>query len=253
MSPTHPAVLVAEPNATRADLYDLWLDEYDVRQAHTATQAVDAVDGSIGVAVVAETLDEKAEADIVDRIRAVSPYCQIVSTSADRRQICPTLAVDTHLTKPVFEDELRETVADLETQACYAKALVQYYRFTVELTSTEVSDDAVSDSDCEALEKRVTELRNRIREYSQRLAVEERQHVIHSVLEHRDMGDDGADSVSGSSKYVPDKCSRCGSQWGDSAGDSRGYRRLGSFVWRCTNCGRLQMNTDPSFQQTTPY
>lgn len=57
------------------------------------------------------------------------------------------------------------------------------------------------------------------------------------------------------SKYHPDRCHSCGRDWTVTASDerARGFKRLGAFVWRCVDCGHIQMQADPSHQRVGSY
>jgi hypothetical protein len=55
-------------------------------------------------------------------------------------------------------------------------------------------------------------------------------------------------------KYRPEKCSRCREPWkGASNGDGAKVTKLGAYVWRCGNCGHVQIRADPSHQGIGKY
>lgn len=249
MSERSPTVVIFEDNATRADLYELWLVECEVRIALTERDVEAVVDDSVAVAVFAEEFGDESAGAVVEYVRSQSPFCQVVTTSRDRRQVCPQLDVDTHMTKPVFEDDLRETVERLAAKALYGRTLVKYYQLAGQLTMTEVAPDR-SDKERAALERRVERVREVLATCSATLEPEDRQDIVHDIAQRHEASDNDEEQIK--SKYVPDKCHGCGTGWSPSGDDDRwsSYKRLGSFVWRCTECGRVQMQADPSHQQT---
>lgn len=253
MTQTGPVVIVIESNATRAELYELWLEECAVRIASTKRQVAEEFDEAVDVVVLSEGFGDGAAPTVLEKIRSHSGYCEVVTTTADRNRVFPDLDVDHHLTKPVFEDELRSLVDRLARRSRYRAAVIEYYRRTTQLASAEVGVAAGESEgeDCTALERRVRALKRRLKRLQQGMDIDDIRAVLDSISQDRKPEPESDDE----SKYAPDKCVNCGRQWGVGPGDdpSRGYKRLGSYVWRCTGCGHVQMQTDPSHQRLAPY
>lgn len=106
MTEPDPTVIIAGENATRAELYELWLSECEVRVALTREQVAEVADESVAVAVVAEEFGDGTAETVIELVRSRSRFCQVITTARDRRQVFPQLEVDTHMRKPVFEDDL---------------------------------------------------------------------------------------------------------------------------------------------------
>ncbi|SEO85827.1 hypothetical protein SAMN05216388_102127 [Halorientalis persicus] len=253
MTETEPVVIVVENNATRAELYELWLEECTVRIALTKRQVVEEFDAAVDVVVLAEEFGDGAAPTVLEKIRGHGGYCEIVTTTPDRNSVFPELDVDHHLTKPVFEDELRSLVDRLARRSRYRAAVIEYYKRTTQLASAEVGSKAGDGDDEErvALERRVKALKRRLKRLQQGMDTDDIRAVLDSISESREPEEPSDDQ----SKYAPDKCVNCGRKWGVGPGDdpSRGYKRLGSYVWRCTDCGHVQMQTDPSHRRLAPY
>ncbi|AQL41844.1 hypothetical protein BV210_03540 [Halorientalis sp. IM1011] len=253
MRETQPVVLVVENNATRAELYELWLAECTVRIAVTKRQVAETFDDDVDVVVLAEEFGDGAAANVLELVRARGGYCEVVTTTADRNRSFPELDVDHHLAKPVFEDELRSLVDRLARRTRFRETVIEYYRRTTQLASAEVGATAGESDlpDRESLERRVRRLKERFERLRGAMDVDD----IHAVLDTIRQTRGPSREPDGESKYAPNKCVNCGNEWGIGPGDNpaRGYRRLGSYVWRCTDCGHVQMQTDPSHQRLAPY
>ena len=253
MTQTEPVVIVIENNATRAELYELWLEECTVRIAVTKRQVAEKFDEVVDVVVLAEEFVDGAAPTVLEKIRSHSGYCEVVTTTADRNRAFPELDVDHHLTKPVFEDELRSLVDRLARRSRFRATVIEYYRRTTQLASAEVGATAGEGDgeECPALENRVRTLKRRLKRLQQGMDIDDIRAVLDSISESREPEPSSDDQ----SKYAPDKCVNCGRTWGVGPGDdpSRGYKRLGSYVWRCTDCGHVQMQTDPSHRRLAPY
>jgi len=254
MSAPRIRVIIFENNATRADLYAHWLDGFDVEVVLTPRQAADTFDRTFVVAVLDEEFGDGAAENVLELIRSRNPDCQVITTSPNRDQVFPSLDVDHHFAKPVFEADLCEKVERLARRAVYSAALTEYYRLTVDLTSIEHGDGSAdhTETDVERIERRANRLKATLAE----LAAQMDDDDVAAVLEDRSSRSEVAGtSPPPDSKYVPTKCAKCGQRWDgeefDRAAD--GPVRIGSFVWRCRNCGHVQMHASPKEGQLAPF
>lgn len=240
MDPPEVTVAIIEDNSTRAELYSHWLDYVTVRVPLTKRQVLEVVDDDLTVAVLAEEFGgEGTAAKVLELIRSRTRFCQVVTTTRTRSQVMPALDVDHHLTKPIFEEDLTEKVERLARQTVFCEILREYYGTSMELTTAQKSDETDPE--------RVADLEAKLEDVKPMVA------GLRAELDQEDMGavadlltqeaptpadDDGA-----SSKYMPDKCFNCGRTWSAGRGTdpSTGVVRLGSHVWRCTDCGHIQM------------
>lgn len=255
-------VLIIEENATRADLYDLWLAEFTVRIAVTKKQAVERFDDDVRLVVLQQEFADGAAEKLLSIFRAADSPCEVVTTTDNRSQVFPKLDVEHHLVKPIFREELVEKVERLVRQLNYTTALKEYYSITARLTTLEVGDhtDASRKKIYGKLKRRGVELRDRLHEYRAQMDEEDVSAVIGTVPTHLepDVPTEDPPSVNREesathSKYCPSKCSHCGQQWSQSGNDGpeRKYTRLAAYVWRCRSCGHVQMHGDPSYQRVS--
>ena len=254
-------VTVFEQNRTRAELYELWLEGCEVRIATTRSEAADVIDGSTAVAIVDRGFGDDGP-KLLELLRRRTPHCRVVVTR-ERSEGFPGVDPEYHLVTPVFEEDLQAVVERLLGQVNYRLALVEYYRATGELASKEfvakrangdgAGDDPDGD-DAAELKRRVMRLRRLLAEYRKRLDNEDVATVMESVTFQS--APESADSAEeSSSKYHPGNCSSCGRDWvvSESDPEQAGFRQLGARVWRCVDCGHVQMRPDPSHQRVSPY
>lgn len=255
-------VTIFKENQTRAELYKLWLDEFDVRIALTKSEAAKVLDGTTGVAIVGREFGDGDAPKLLEVLRARTPYCRVVVTR-DRADGFPGVDPDQHLITPVFKGELRELVTRLLGQVNYRIALVEYYRAAGELASMEfVSDRSNVDDGAERpddereaeLERRVGRLKRLLGEYRGALDRDDIAAVMQSISFSSPAGERGPEPKS-VSKYHPTKCSNCGRNWdvSRSSREGKGFSQLGAFVWRCVGCGHVHMQSDPSHQRVGSY
>lgn len=278
-------VAILEANRTRAELYQLWLEEYDVDVAVTRAEAGERIDRETAVVVLNRQFADGAAPELLEVVRVRNPHCRVAVTR-DADEGFPGIDPAYHLVKPVFEADLCDVVGRLVRQVNYRLALLEYYRTTGELAALEfVSDrsdpgdggdsgdsgDSGDDSHpagtndpdsgtesadgrARLLERRVVRLRKLLAAYRERFDEGD----VAAVMESISFGSvpDADDAGSGgSSKYQPDNCSNCGRVWDVTASGrtARGFAKLGAFVWRCVDCGQVQMQADPSHQRVSPY
>lgn len=241
MDPPTVTAAIIDDNATRAELYGHWLDHMDVRIAVTKRQVVEEIDDDVTVAILAEEFADGAAEKVLQLIRARTRYCQVLTTTETRGQVVPQLDVTNHVTKPIFKDELRERVEGLARQTVYAELLEAYYRSTAQLTALRKSENPPEDAAdrIERLDDRVDDLQPMLAGIRAELDQEDVAAVGDLLTREREIDEEAAQQ----SKYVPEKCFNCGQAWSvsSSSGRDTGVVRLGSHVWRCTNCGHIQM------------
>lgn len=245
-------VVVCERNRTRAELYALWLDAADVEIALTASEAADSFDELTAVVVLDHGFAGDRTTDLLSLLRSKSPLCRPVET-LERSAPFPSLGLDHDLVKPVFEPELTELVDTLLMRANYHLVLRLYYQTTAPLLALTNRPNLTDEEAArrEHLDERVTRLKSVIRAYQGAMSDEDIAAVKDAIEYTPVRKPSGADTDAGG-KYRPDKCSRCREPWGG-AGSSTRVTRLGAYVWRCGNCGHIQMRADPSHQDVAKY
>jgi len=246
-------VAVFEESRTRADLYALWLDDCEVRTASTTGEVDGMLDGRVTAAVVSEGFGDGAAESVLDRIRERAPMCRVVATR-DRSSPFPALNADQQLVKPVFEDALTDVIETLLCRANYHLALSYYYQTTIDLSTFEITDgDADTRSDgYEDLKQRASRLQGFIAKLTRAMDAEDIEAVKRDVTFAGEFSpEEHAEKVD--SKYRPGKCSKCGQSWDRASGGDEHVRKLGAYVWRCVDCGHVQMRADPSHRDVGTY
>lgn len=247
MNDHEATVAVFEDNKTRAELYALWLEAYDVRVASSKQTAQKQVGDELAVAVVNEEFADGAAETLVEIIRAESQLCRVLAIRP-RSANFPEFESESHLTKPVFEEELQEHVETLLCRRNYHWNLQMYYRTTMTLVARERADSTESE-DVQQLRETIATLRSRLEQYRERLSDDD----VAAVMRALTLDTEGSESKEDvSSKYWPDRCPNCKEEWADSE-DAATLKRIAAYVWRCTNCGNVIMENDPSHQQTHVY
>lgn len=240
-------VLIAEDNRTRADLYALWLDDCEATVALTEQQVDSALEEPLALAVVDRAFGERDAPDILSMVQRRMPPCQVIGMR-DRSEGFPDLPTDQHLVKPVFEAELQELAERLIYRANYHYALRLYYQTSSNLIYHEINDGREGDEErYERLRDRIERLRGLIQGLNAAMDREDVEAVRDDVsFEDEFEHSDSKEEIS--SKYRPDRCSRCRAEW-----DLDSVVQLGANIWRCGSCGHVQMSTDPSHQDIGSY
>jgi len=247
---TTTVVGVFEENETRAELYRLWLDACEVQMALTKRQADEVVGTDLGVAVIDESFADGAAPTVVDLVRSRAPACRLLATRP-RSSAFPSLDADEQLVKPVFEDELVETVRGLLRQANYQLALTLYYRTVITLAPLEFGGPETDDERYKRLSERADELRAVLAGLRKEMTDDDVAAVVRSLTVPDDIESAGsAEKVD--SKYQPETCSRCGVEWTDTEKSGPSVVQLAAHIWRCTGCGHVQMYTHASHRHVNP-
>lgn len=246
-------VAVFEENQMRADLYALWLDEYDVEVAVTKGEADEILDGSVVVAVLNQRFADGEASKLLEIIRARAPLCRVIATR-ERDDAFPDVNVDHQLVKPVFEEELVEMTERLLRRANYHLALGRYYQTNVDRSAFEIHDGgpATDEDQYDYLQRRANHLQKLIVRLSQEMSKEDVLAVKRDVLFESDI-EEAESSEKIDDKYRPNKCSHCGQRWDGAPDGEPKVTQLGAYVWRCVDCRHVQMHADPSHQDIGSY
>lgn len=243
MDDSDATIAVFEGNKTRAELYELWLDAYDVRVASSKQTAQQHVSGGLAVAVVNEEFADGAAETLVEIIRAESQRCRILAIRS-RSATFPEFESEKQLTKPVFEEELQEYVEQLLCRRNYHKALHLYYRTRMALVARERAGSAQSE-ELQELRTTAETLQSQLEQYRERLSDDDVAAVMRTLTFDTDQTESKADV---SSKYSPDRCPNCKEEWA-SSNTAATAKRIAAYVWRCTQCGNVIMESGPSHQR----
>ncbi|WP_277541660.1 response regulator receiver protein [Haloarcula laminariae] len=244
-------VVICEENRTRAELYALWLDPADVEIAVTAREATEAVHEATAVVVLDQGFAGERTRRLLSVLRSKSPLCRVLETR-ERSAPFPALGLDHRLGKPVFEAELTELVDTLLLRANYHLVLRLYYQTTAPLLSLQhLAEPSEGERERRAtLERRADRLKEIIRAYQTEMS-EGDIAAVKDAVNYTPVREARDSDTELSSKYRPEKCSRCREPWEGDGGTK--VTKLGAYVWRCGNCGHVQMRADPSHQDVGKF
>lgn len=250
------AVIVCESNRTRADLYALWLDDHEVRRALTRSQAVDAFDDAIAVVVFDHSFGDDEAESFLERVTSQAPHARVLGIR-ERSNPAPRSEYDRELERPVFEADLADSVETLFRRGNYHLLLRQYYRTTVAISTREWQDGDDGDGEggdgdderYDRLRDRAERLQAHLNQLQSRLSSEDIRAVTSEIAAVDAADTDGSTER----KYRPDECAQCGQDWSEPVDGGDPVSQLGAYVWRCANCGQVDMRADPNYRRANSY
>lgn len=251
-----PTVFVLD-EPVRAELFELWLaDGCRVETASSRSEIDDRFDPSVSVALVRNEARAALKEAVEAKIASEAPFCRTVVTTSEHVEIMfPGIEYDVCLPEPTTKASVRETVDRLARRAEYQRALREYYRRSVRAANIEVSqddDDLLEDGEYAEVEAEGERLRERLETLLATFDADDLAAVKESVRPTADFGPESSErNKRRGEKHRPDKCVGCELEWGVDHGGAvgQGYRRLGAYVWKCTDCGTVQNLPDPSHRR----
>jgi DNA-binding response OmpR family regulator len=126
--PEDPEVLIVEDEPDVATTYELWLsDGYDVRVVHEGDEALDRLDDDVRVVLLDRMLPGLTGDEVLDAINERDMDCRVAMVTAVEPDFdIVEMGFDAYLTKPVWKDELTETVESLLARTDYSTTLQEY-------------------------------------------------------------------------------------------------------------------------------
>lgn len=250
-----PRILVVD-ESVRADLFELWLDPFEVTTVISRRGLIDSFDGTVAVAIVRNELPEEVKSKLQSLIASKAPFCRTVVTTTERVEVMyPGIDYDVCLTEPTNRDGLRETVGRLLLRARYDANLRNYYECSMQAANREVrldEDELAADDRYRRLSERMDAIKSRLDTILKRFDEDDIDAVQRSIRPEVGFGTANKQrNKRRGEKYRPDKCVGCGLEWDVDHGGTigEGYKRLGAFVWECTDCGAVQNMPDPSHRR----
>lgn len=156
-----PVVLIVEEDRDRAELYASWLaGECEVRVAHDAPGALDALDRDVDVAVLGRPGTWAGSDDVLSAVRdrgSEVGVAMVRGSDADLEAL--TRAPDEVLPAPVTPSALRRTVSVLAAGRAYARGIRDLFSLARERAAVESGEAPGPDGD---LDDRVADLRDRL-------------------------------------------------------------------------------------------
>ncbi|MCF2166446.1 response regulator [Halobacterium salinarum] len=157
-------VLVVDDERGLADLYTIWLeDDYDVKTAYSGTEAIDAIDPTIDVALLDRQMPDVSGDDVLDELRERGIECRVAMVTAVEPELdIIDLGFDDYLQKPVDRDTLLETVGRLQRRSTYDDTVAEFFAAARKQALLSESDDpTITDSaEFSALESDLASLRD---------------------------------------------------------------------------------------------
>lgn len=218
-----PVVLIVEDEPDLALLYESYLEKgCRVRVAQSGDEALELIDHDLDVAFLDRMLDEWSGDDLVNVIHERDIDCGIVVVTAVEADVdIVDMPVDDYLTKPIFQDDLRNAVEEVLFRLVGGSDR----RELLALISRKIAlENQIDEVDHEELPE--------YRKLKRRIALAEDRLGLQSAPEH--------------SKHRPDVCPECDLRWDVRVGGTYGYVEMGSRVWKCTRCGNVANLPDPS-------
>jgi two-component system response regulator AdeR len=164
-----PVVLIVEDERDVAETYELWLEgDYDVRTARSGDEGLARLDDAVDVVLLDRRMPGLSGDELLERIRERGLDCRVAMVTAVEPDFdILEMGFDTYLSKPVRQEQLRETVEALLTRSEYDSLLRRYYalvetRATLEATKGEKA--LAESAEYRRLSAEVEDLRGRLSE-----------------------------------------------------------------------------------------
>lgn len=251
-----PTVFVLD-EPVRADLFAMWLsEECRVLKAATLDEVDEEFDDSVTVALVRNEVAQELKEAVAERIASRSPFCRTVVTTSEHVEILfPGIEYDVCLTEPTTKRGVRETVSRLTRRAQYQATLKKYYSASMMAATIEVQHRE-KEQDPEQphadVHETIDRLKARLEGLLETFDADDLAAIQQSIRPETRFGPETSKrNKRRGEKHRPDGCVGCGLEWGVDYGGSigQGYRRLGAYVWKCTDCGTVQNLPDPSHRR----
>ena len=167
MTAETPTVAVVEDEHELADTYARWLrDDYTVRTAYTAEEALEVIDEAVDAVLLDRRLPDRSGSAVLDEIHAAGFGCSVaIITAVDPDFDIVEMGFDDYVVKPVLKDDLRAMVDRLVRIATYDAHFRESFGLASKLTvlENEKADEELDRSDEYArLEARFTAIQDEI-------------------------------------------------------------------------------------------
>lgn len=218
-----PVVLIVEDESDLADLYASYIEgPCDVMVAETGDEALELIDDNLDVAFLDRRLEDWSGDELINVIHERNVDCGIVMVTAVEPDVdIVDMPVDDYLTKPVFEDDLQESVEEILFRLVGGADR----RELLALVSRKI-----------ALEQRMNEVEL------------EEQPEYHKLKRRISLAEDRLDlqTIPEQSKHRPEACPECDLRWDVRVDGIVGFVEMSSRVWKCTRCGHVTNLPDPT-------
>lgn len=164
VSDDSPTVLVVEDERDLADMYVEWLDdEYDVRAAYDGESALDELDEHVDVVLLDRLMPGVSGDEVLVEIhdRGLEPQVAMITAVEPDFDVL-AMGFDDYLVKPVFAEDVLETVERLRVRSTYDERLQRYFSLVSKRSALEgyrSIDELETNDEYVALTDEITSLR----------------------------------------------------------------------------------------------
>ncbi|WP_096388847.1 response regulator [Halopenitus persicus] len=169
MATDSPTVLIVDDEPDVVRVYELALgDAYDVRKAYDGEEALEKVDDAVDVVLLDRRMPGPSGRDVLEEIRRRDVDVRVgIVTAVDPDFDVAEMDFDAYLTKPVADEDVRKTVAELLSRAEYDDStteLVAVAEKKAALEAEKTKQELAANDEYRALVERLSELEARTTE-----------------------------------------------------------------------------------------
>ncbi|MFB6151011.1 MAG: hypothetical protein ABEJ40_04315 [Haloarculaceae archaeon] len=228
--------------------------EVPVRTFSNPGEYVGELSGNVAVALLSVAVSEDRLLRVVKRTITASEHARIALFAQGNVELleCDVPSDETFVT-PVDREEFEETIQRLYVRAYYSVTLDRFYRIALAIRNRELKLSAAEQEEDDRL-RRLRDSIELMRAYlvkfrgflgpDDREAMANREDRLEALADAAKAGDPAAAGL-------PSACPDCSIAWDEWHGPRlrNGYKRIGADAWRCTRCGSVMANMDPSGYQ----
>jgi DNA-binding response OmpR family regulator len=155
-------ILILEDERGLADLYTTWLTtEYTVRTTYTASEAQEAFDTEVDIALIDRRLPDGSGDEILRWVRQENPDCRTAMVTAVNPDFdIVDMPLDDYLVKPIEKSDLKDAVDSLNNQQAYDETVRELYALAkkkAQLESEKSRNELDSSDEYDRLQKEIAE------------------------------------------------------------------------------------------------
>lgn len=124
-----PTILIVDDKSDITDTYAIWLrDSYSIRTAYSGHEALEKLDDDVDVVLLDRRMPGLSGDDVLTRLRERELDCRVAMVTAIEPDFdIIEMGFDSYLVKPVFEDDLCETIEELVARSEYDEQVREYF------------------------------------------------------------------------------------------------------------------------------
>lgn len=190
MANSSPTVLIVDDEEDVVKIYALALsDAYDVRKAYGGEEALEKVDDTVDVVLLDRRMPGLSGQDVLEEIRQRGIDVRVgMVTAVDPDFDIAEMDFDAYVTKPVADEDIRETVEELLSLSAYddhTRELFSVAEKKAALESEKTRQELADSDEYETLEKRASELESHAAETMDDMDKEAYEKVLSGLSEDK--------------------------------------------------------------------